>query len=275
MTVFSTRNARTTRSSRPVRPAVPNVPETLPAPENPLDRKVHAALARATSSVSPTSLLLATVDWAAHLAGSPGKQLELVGLALEQGRRLATYAGELALTSRDRPARECIKPPAQDKRFTADEWHRWPYNLMHQSFLLTQEWWQEATQGVRGVDRHHEDVVTFLARQVLDMYSPSNFLLTNPVVLKQTVEEGGVNLVHGMLMALDEVKRYVTNQPPAGTEDFVVGRDVGVTPGKVVLKNHLIELIQYTPTTETVRSGADHDRAGLDHEVLHPRPVAT
>lgn len=216
---------------------------------NPLDLEVHAAIARANSSISPTSVLLATVDWASHLAGSPGKQLELVVLALEQASRITRYAGEVALAA---PRHECIEPPARDRRFAADEWHRWPFDLMHQSFLLVEEWWQAATHGVAGVSKHHEDVVAFLARQLLDVCSPGNYLPTNPVVLRQTVKEGGANLWRGLMLAVDDATRLVSGRPPAGTEDFVVGRDVAVTPGKVVLQNRLIELIQYTPTTEKV-----------------------
>ncbi|HEY6610234.1 MAG TPA: alpha/beta fold hydrolase [Pseudomonas sp.] len=230
----------------------PAVHPAPPSPPNPLDLKVHAAIARASSSVSPTALLLALIDWSCHLAGSPGKQLELFNLSLEQTQRLTQYLRAVTLATPDRPAHECVEPPRRDKRFVAKEWHNWPFNLMHQSFLLSQEWWHAATHGVRGVSRHHEDVVAFAARQMLDIFSPGNYLPSNPVVLQRTVESGGANLVRGMLHALEDFERMAAGKPPAGAEDFVVGRDVAVTPGKVVLKNRLIELIQYTPTTETV-----------------------
>lgn len=219
---------------------------------NPLDLKVHAAIARATSSLSPTALMLAMLDWSSHLAGSPGKQLELVNLALEQMSRLTHYAREVALASPDVPVHECVEPPRRDRRFAAAEWHQWPFNLMHQSFLLTQEWWQVATSGVRGVSRHHQEVIAFAARQMLDTLSPGNFLATNPLILKRTMESGGANLVRGMIHYLEDLERLAAGRPAAGTEKFVVGENVAVTPGKVVLKNRLIELIQYTPTTETV-----------------------
>lgn len=239
----------------PSRPVTDDqAPPTTPTrSENPLDLKVHAAMARATSSVSPMSVLLALFDWAGHLAGSPGKQFELVNLAFEQGRRLCKYACEVASASPDCPAHECVDPPAKDTRFVAKEWHHWPFNLMHQSFLLTQEWWHAATHGVRGVSKHHEDIVAFGARQMLDVFSPGNYLPTNPLILQHTVESAGTNLWRGMLHALEDAERHAAGHPPAGTERFVVGRDVAATPGKVVLKNRLIELMQYSPTTETVR----------------------
>ena len=227
-------------------------PFAPPPPRNPLDRRVHAAIARATASVSPIALLLATVDWAGHLALSPGKRMELADLGIEQTRRLLRYAQQLAVAPAGSAAHECIEPPAQDRRFKAPEWHTWPFNLMHQSFLLGQEWWDAATHGVAGVSRHHEQVVAFAARQLLDMFSPGNFLPTNPVVLRQTQASGGMNLVRGAIHAVEDFERLVGGAPPACAEDFVVGRDVAVTPGKVVLRNRLIELIQYAPATADV-----------------------
>lgn len=233
-------------------PGSGDTPSGAVAAAHPLDLKAHAALARASASLSPTALLLALLDWSIHLSVSPGKQLELCSLSLEQLQRLAQYARELALATPDCPVHECIEPPRRDRRFAAAEWHAWPFNLMHQSFLLGQEWWQAATSGVRGVSRHHEQVVAFAARQLLDTLSPGNYLASNPVVLRRTLESGGANLLQGLLHALEDVERLAAGQPPAGTERFVVGRDVAVTPGKVVLRNRLIELIQYSPSTDTV-----------------------
>ncbi|TAH52072.1 MAG: poly-beta-hydroxybutyrate polymerase, partial [Betaproteobacteria bacterium] len=143
--------ARTTTASLP---AVAEATASPPLPSrNPLDQKFHAAIARATMSVSPMSLLLATVDWAGHLAGAPGKRLELITLAQEHARRLVEYAGELALASPGNPAERCVEPVPQDRRFAGEEWERWPFNLMHQSFLLAEAWWQAATTGVAGVSR--------------------------------------------------------------------------------------------------------------------------
>ena len=229
-------------------------PFAPPPPRNPLDRRVHAAIARATASVSPIALLLATLDWAGHLALSPGKRMELADLGIEQVRRLLRYAQQLAVAPAGSAAHECIEPPAQDRRFQAPEWHAWPFSLMHQSFLLGQEWWDAATHGVAGVSRHHEQVVAFAARQLLDMFSPGNFLPTNPVVLRHTLASGGTNLVRGAIHAIEDFERLASGAPPAGTENFVVGRDVAATPGKVVLRNRLVELIQYAPATAEVHA---------------------
>jgi polyhydroxyalkanoate synthase len=227
-----------------------------PFPATPLaeqiDTQFRAALARRFASLSPSALLQAASDWTLHLAASPGKRMDLAHLAMRQAQELASYTLERMNAGRDRPTRHGVQPPAQDRRFAAPEWQQWPFNYMHQSFLLTEQWWEAATHGVTGVEKHHENVVAFAARQLLDMFSPGNQLATNPVVLQRTLQQGGANLLRGALNAADDMRRLAEGKPPAGAEDFVVGRDVGVTPGKVVLQNSLMELIQYQPTTEAV-----------------------
>jgi polyhydroxyalkanoate synthase len=95
-------------------------------------------------------------------------------------------------------------------------------------------------------------MVAFAARQVLDIFSPSNFPLTNPTVLKRAQETGGLNFVHGFQNFLEDGRRTALGRPPVGTEKFRVGIEVATTPGKVVYRNELIELIQYEPATESV-----------------------
>jgi polyhydroxyalkanoate synthase len=102
------------------------------------------------------------------------------------------------------------------------------------------------------MSRHHENMVTFIGRQWLDMWSPSNFIWTNPEVLDAIKDSGGANLWHGAMNFLDDMRRLALDDAPAGTEGFEVGKDVAVTPGKVVFRNQLIELIQFTPTTPDV-----------------------
>lgn len=216
-----------------------------------IDRAVHAANARFTLGLSPAALAEAYMDWATHLAASPGTQTRLVEKALRKSAKLARHATHCALTGG--AAAPCIDPLPQDKRFTDQAWQRWPYNLIYQSFLLQQQWWHNATTGVRGVTQQHENVVEFASRQILDMVSPSNFLLTNPVVFQRTIEQGGMNLLRGAQYAMEDWERAVSGKGPVGSEAFEAGRNVAVTPGKVIFRNRLIELIQYAPTTDQVR----------------------
>lgn len=216
------------------------------SPERPatnFDHLAHAVLARLTGGMSPASMWMAWQDWALHLSMSPSKQMQLVEKAMRKWNRLLLYTAKAH--SAQCPA--CIEPLPQDKRFADPDWQQWPFNLIYQSFLLQQQWWWNATTGVSGVSRHHEQLVTFAARQLLDMVAPSNFLATNPTVLKQTELQFGANLLQGAVNAVEDLQRRASNAPPCGAEAFVVGGNVALTPGKVVFRNHLIELIQYAP----------------------------
>ncbi len=214
-----------------------------------LDRLVRAWMARFTLGLSPASLTLAYLDWLLHLAYAPGKHQRLVEKAVRKAIRFALYAGRSAADPTTPP---CIEPLPQDRRFSSEAWQRWPFNLYCQSFLLFQQWWHNATTGVPGVSRHHEDVVSFATRQLLDIYSPSNFTPTNPEVLKATIEQGGTNLVRGAINFIEDWERAIAGRKPVGAEAFEVGKTVGITPGNVVFRNRLIELIQYAPTTDSV-----------------------
>ncbi|MER1967039.1 alpha/beta fold hydrolase [Castellaniella sp. GW247-6E4] len=216
------------------------------------DQYFHASQARAFASLSPASLSLAWLDWAMHLAASPGKQTELARLAVAHQSELARYLYDCLKTAGD-PSRACVTPPETDRRFSDPAWCRWPYNLLHQGFLLTQSWWEDATSEIPGVDPHHLHQVSFWARQWLDMMSPGNQLHTNPVALRRTAKEHGMNLARGGGYLLEDIVRHQAGMPIAGAERFRVGRDVAATQGQVVARNHLAELIQYAPTTRTVR----------------------
>jgi polyhydroxyalkanoate synthase len=216
-----------------------------------LDRSLRAAVARATGGLSPIALAKAYSDWAVHLAASPGRQIELVEKAVREAARLGEFSLRAAIEGR--PAQPCIEPLPQDRRFTSEDWRRWPHSLFYQAFLLHEEWWRNATADVRGVNRQHEKVVAFVARQILDMFSPANFLVTNPTAARRTFETGGLNLLAGFGNFLDDLERAAGGRKPAGAEAFQVGRDVAVSPGKVIFRNRLIELIQYAPTTDKVR----------------------
>ncbi|ALA18828.1 poly-beta-hydroxybutyrate polymerase [Chelatococcus sp. CO-6] len=214
-----------------------------------LDRMREALTGAMTGGISPTSLALALFDWSIHLAAAPGKRLELIDKAVRKTGRIAAHAAAAA-TQPDTPP--CIEPLPGDHRFRAEGWRKPPFSLWAQAFLLQQQWWHNVTREVPGVSPHHEEVVSFAVRQVLDMFSPSNLPLMNPEVLEKTIETAGANYLEGFSNFVEDVTRQATGQVPVGADAFQPGRDVAVTPGKVVFRNHLIELIQYAPATKTV-----------------------
>ena len=222
----------------------------MPAVSAAIDQAVHATLARLTGGLSPAALADAWFDWGIHIAFSPGKQAALAVKATRKNMRLGQFA--FRSLTKGETAEPCIVPLPQDRRFSDPAWHSWPFNFVYQSFLLGQQWWHNATTGVPGVAKADEAIVEFSARQMLDAVSPSNSPLSNPVVLRETLVSGGANLVLGALNAVEDARRALGGLKPAGAEAYEVGRDVAVTRGEVVYRNRLIELIQYTPTTEAV-----------------------
>ena len=195
------------------------------------------------AAIAPSTAVGAYMDWWVHLLGSPAKQWELVTYGTEQWTRAwrAAATGETV-----------VEPLPQDRRFDDPAWARPPYHGLAQAFLLRQQWWTRATTGVPGVTRHHEQMVSFAARQWLDMIAPSNFFSTSPVVQRRTLQERGANLLRGAAHALEDAWREAGDLPPVGAEQYAPGRNVAVTPGRVVLRNRLMELIQYAPATRTV-----------------------
>ncbi len=213
---------------------------------SPLDRQLHASEARLTSGMSPAAALMAYMDWAVNFLNAPGKQAEL---AQDAARKSAAFAAYLSRAGTGAQIAPVVEPRPQDHRFDAPEWQRMPFSAIYQSFLMLEQVWDQATKGVEGVDKHHSEVVSFTARQLLDMMSPSNFPTTNPEVLVETMKTGGMNLVRGYRNFVEDWQRSMQGKPPVGAEEFRVGHEVAATPGKVVWRNHLIELIQYSPTT--------------------------
>ena len=218
-------------------------------PPTSIDRLIHAAIGHFTAGLSPASLALAYADWVMHLASAPGKQRQLVEKAVRKAVRLFTYA---ARHGSEPSAAPCIEPLPQDHRFRGPAWQQWPFNLIYQSFLLQQQWWHNATTGIAGVSRHHQEVASFVARQLLDVVAPTNFIATNPDLLEATIREGGLNLARGFMNYLEDWERAVAGRAAVGADAFVPGENVAVTRGEVVYRNRLIELIQYAPTTNEV-----------------------
>ena len=206
-----------------------------------IDKLYQANLAKMTMGVSPAGLRTAWFSWYSQLAQSPGRVLEL-----------ALYPAMHASDSFNRILSDELPAEGRDVRFHTENWQLMPWRLYAESFLQIEDWWRCATVNVPGLSNHTERVVSFAVRQRLDALSPANFVWTNPDLLQETVRSGGGNLVRGTEIAIKDMLDKLEGAPPAGTERFIPGKDVAITPGRVVYQNHLIELIQYDAQTETV-----------------------
>ena len=133
---------------------------------------------------------------------------------------------------------------------------------------------QRTVNEVEGVDDKTAQKVDFYTRQFIDAMSPSNFALTNPQVVKVTVEFKGENLVKGLQNLLTDLERGKVRPANRQTDmkAFKVGENVATSAGKVVYRNELIQLLQYAPATGSGLHDAAADRAAVDQQVLHPRP---
>ena len=229
----------------------------LPAPQvdsyPALDVPLKTALARATHGISPAAVSSAMLDWWSHLLASPGKQVALAESAAQKMLRWGLFVQQAAIGD----GSPCVTPAPHDRRFARPQWQQSPYREWSQAFLLWEQWWQEASTNVRGVSHHHEEVASYVLRQAADMSSPSNYVATNPEVLQETFASGGQNLLRGATNWWRDAVAVATDGRPKDAEKFAPGQTVAITPGKVVFRNRLIELIQYAPA----------------HRQVHPEPV--
>lgn len=215
-----------------------------------LDRAARAVAARFTQGVSPLAQMSAWLDWATHLALAPGRQIELAVAAAQTSVALALFSAHaLAGESETGP----FAPEPFDRRFADPAWDAPPFSLWKQSFLAAESWWRLATREARGMTPNDAARVAFMAKQGLGAFSPSNVAWANPTVIDRTQKEGGANLRRGAENFLEDVMRLLL-RAPNGHNGFTVGVDVAATPGEVIFRNELIELIQYGPLTETVHA---------------------
>ncbi|MBL8805911.1 MAG: class I poly(R)-hydroxyalkanoic acid synthase [Rhodospirillales bacterium] len=153
------------------------------------------------------------------------------------------------------PSEPVVSPTPEDRRFKDSLWdENYVFDFIKQSYLLSARWLQATVHEVEGLDEKTARKVDFYTRQFVDAMAPSNFAMTNPEVLRETLETGGENLVKGLSNLLGDLERGKGRLQIRMTdmEAFKVGENIAVTPGSVVYQNDLMQLIQYTPTTETV-----------------------
>src|ERR1700677_4509276 len=202
-------------------------------------------LAAITGGLAPDVYANAWWDWYLNMAQDPPKQLQI----LQDGIAKAADIWSFALRS---AAGERVAPASGDARFSGDAWTQWPFNLYAHTYKNYVDWWQNAWSSVPGVGAESARTLDFMARNGVETLSPANYLLSNPELLNTTRAEAGKNLIRGFGHWLEDIERTLEGKGPSGTDKFVLGRDLAATPGKVVMRNELVELIQYSPATPTV-----------------------
>jgi polyhydroxyalkanoate synthase len=148
-----------------------------------------------------------------------------------------------------------VEPERSDRRFRDPAWEENQlFDFIKQSYLLSARWMQDIVGDVEGLDTHTAKKVDFYTRQFVDAMAPSNFVMTNPEVLRTTVESGGENLIKGLENLLEDLERGKGQLRIKMTdlEAFELGTNIAVTPGNVIYQNDLMQLIQYEPRTEEV-----------------------
>ncbi|RNC77455.1 poly-beta-hydroxybutyrate polymerase [Piscirickettsiaceae bacterium NZ-RLO2] len=210
------------------------------------DDQYQQFLSLCTYGASPEALSLALYDWFIHFITAPGTQLWLAADAWEKVKHLMERVTDVQNSQDELKTFEFESD--RDHRFRESEWQQFPFNMFAQNFLNVEHWLQQAILETRGANKHHIDLSCFAVRQLCDMWAPSNFLPTNPVALKTTWEERGLNLAKGHINWLETIMPRLKSKETK----YKVGKTVAITEGKVVFRNDLIELIQYLPKTKTV-----------------------
>jgi len=208
---------------------------------NLIDKFYQANLGKLTASISPASIGISYFSWMAQLMQSPGTLMEL---SLYPVLNAPDFLSNLI--NHNKPAN------GKDVRFHTENWSIYPWRLWAEQFLAIEEWWLNAGNDVPGLPAEDKRIISFRTRQILDALSPSNFVLTNPDLLQETWRSNGKNLIRGAELAAQDIIEKLTGSPPAGVENFIPGKQVAITKGKVVFSNHLIELIQYQAQTKKV-----------------------
>jgi polyhydroxyalkanoate synthase len=211
----------------------------------PWDQWARAWTATALGGASPLAAYLAWSDWALSFAAAPAAQAAAAVDALVDAGKLA----QTVLTGA--PA---IAPEPSDRRFSDPAWSQPPFNLYAQAFLMAQHWVDKTIQATPGVDAHHRALTAFLARQIMDMASPANAPALNPEVIARTLETRGANLADGIARLTADLARWGERRTGLRDSGLEIGRDLAATPGAVVARTDLMELIQFQPRTEKVHA---------------------
>ncbi len=205
------------------------------------------------SIVDPASIGEAFVEATTHLLSDPQKLAEAQLQLWQDSLKLWQSTAQRMMGAAAEPV---AAPERGDRRFKDKAWdEEVAFDYVKQSYLLTSRWVRSLVSDVEGLDPGKQEKVDFYARQFVSAMSPSNFVATNPAVMRKVKDTGGQNLLDGLTHMLNDMERGQGRLQISMTdmEAFKVGENVAVSPGKVVYQNELMQLIQYAPSTETVR----------------------
>ena len=214
-----------------------------------LARKAHDIT---QTPLDPMNMGGAFMELCARLMSDPVKLWEKQIELWQDYMHLWQNAAHRLLGDEQKPM---IVPDSKDRRFKDEAWEQNAvFDFVKQSYLLTARWLQHSVKDVSGMDAHTARKIDFYTRQFVDALSPTNFLVTNPEVLKATINSNGENLVHGLENMLEDMERGQGQLRISMTDKsaFEVGRNLALTKGKVIYQNDLIQLIQYEATTKEV-----------------------
>ncbi|MCB9989234.1 MAG: class I poly(R)-hydroxyalkanoic acid synthase [Rhodospirillales bacterium] len=207
-------------------------------------------VAQNTKMADPLNLQQAYFDFAAHLLSDPQKLTEM---QMKFWQDWGTLWQESAKRFMGQESHTLYEPEKGDRRFQSPAWQESAlFDFIKQSYLLTGRWIGNTIQQTEGLDSETRQKLDFQARQFINAIAPTNFLLTNPEVLQETINTNGDNLVRGLENMLEDIERGHGELSISTTDyqAFKIGKNLAVTPGRVVFRNDLMELIQYEPLTE-------------------------
>src|SRR5437016_1802477 len=176
-------------------------------------------------------------------------------LQLKMGKAYLDLWGSTVRRMAGEDVKPAIEASPRDKRFQDPEWKSNQFfDFVKQLYLLTTQWAQELVKNADGLDPHTRKKAEFYVQQIANALAPSNFVLTNPEVLRETLASSGDNLVRGMKMLAEDIEAGggVLRIRQSDPSNLVVGVNMATTPGKVIFQNELMQLIQYQPSTENV-----------------------
>ena len=235
----------TALQSRPAPPTAAGNPVANDTLSQQLASRVRAQVAEATGGLATDDYLRAWWDWYSNFSSHPTQQW----LMLQEGMERAADTWQFALRA---ATGQPLMHEHGNSRFMDAAWTKWPYNVLVRGYGNLEQWSEQLLGCTPGVGVASTERLEFMRRQALDLVSPAHYLLSNPELLAQTSAESGTNLLRGWQYWLEDTQRMLAHAAPSGTDNFRVGEQVAITPGKVVMRNELIELIQYSPQGDSV-----------------------